>query len=152
MLKDTYDCIWYLARLNKDYHCLNRRWLAAFLDEVGPGFFSDLDMLEVGNPGNAVGDPPYLRRPLTPDEQVPGSAAWLFSGRFQVVFRARSTAPLGEPGVSWVGGRTSRTRCEDVLSGLGPCQCTDLFYEVHRSHRWKVLRNHRSGVPWHPLS
>jgi hypothetical protein len=27
-------------------------------------------MLEVGNPRNAVGDPPYLRRPLTPDEQV----------------------------------------------------------------------------------
>jgi hypothetical protein len=31
-------------------------------------------------------------------------------------------------------------------------QCSDMPYEVHRSHRWKVHRNHRNGVPWHPLS
>jgi hypothetical protein len=31
-------------------------------------------------------------------------------------------------------------------------QCSDLLYAVHRSHRWKVHRNHRNGVPWHPLS
>ena len=30
-------------------------------------------------------------------------------------------------------------------------QCSDLLYEVHRSHRWKVHRNHRDGVPWYPL-
>jgi hypothetical protein len=30
-------------------------------------------------------------------------------------------------------------------------QCSDLLYEVHTSHRWKVLRNHRNGVPWQPL-
>jgi hypothetical protein len=23
-------------------------------------------------------------------------------------------------------------------------QCSDLLYEVHRSHRWKVHRNHRN--------
>ena len=33
-------------------------------------------------------------------------------------------------------------------------QCSDLLYEVHRSHRWKVHRNptSRNGAPWHPLS
>jgi hypothetical protein len=31
-------------------------------------------------------------------------------------------------------------------------QCSDLLYNVPRSHRWKVHRNHRNGVPWHPLS
>jgi hypothetical protein len=35
----------------------------------------------------------------------------------------------------------------------GQCSSNpDLLYAVHRSHRWKVHRNHRSGVPWHPLS
>jgi hypothetical protein len=31
-------------------------------------------------------------------------------------------------------------------------QCSDLLYEVHRSHRCKVHRNHRNGAPGHPLS
>ena len=31
-------------------------------------------------------------------------------------------------------------------------QCSDLLYEVHRSHKWKAHRNHRNGPPWHPLS
>jgi hypothetical protein len=31
-------------------------------------------------------------------------------------------------------------------------QCSDLLYEVHRSHGWKVHRNHRNGAPWHALS
>jgi hypothetical protein len=35
---------------------------------------------------------------------------------------------------------------------LMPCQCSYFLYEVHRSHRWKVHRNHGNGVSWHPLS
>jgi hypothetical protein len=31
-------------------------------------------------------------------------------------------------------------------------QCSDLLCKMHRSHRWKVHRNHRNDVPWHPLS
>jgi hypothetical protein len=30
-------------------------------------------------------------------------------------------------------------------------QCAGLLYAVHRGHRWEVHRNHRDGVPWHPL-
>jgi hypothetical protein len=30
-------------------------------------------------------------------------------------------------------------------------QCSNLLYKIHRSHRCKVHRNHRNGVPWHPL-
>jgi hypothetical protein len=31
-------------------------------------------------------------------------------------------------------------------------RCSDLLHEVHRSHRCKMDRNHRNGVPGHPLS
>jgi hypothetical protein len=30
-------------------------------------------------------------------------------------------------------------------------QCSNLICRVHRSHRWKVHRDHRHGVTWHPL-
>jgi hypothetical protein len=47
-----------------------------------------------------------------------------------------------------IGTRAPRNPVLQKPSG----QCSDLLYEVHRSHRWKVHRNHRNGVPWHPLS
>ena len=39
----------------------------------------------------------------------------------------------------------------DIIHQSARPQCSDLLYEVHRSHRWKVHRNHGNGVPWHPF-
>jgi hypothetical protein len=50
---------------------------------------------------------------------------------------------------SAIMGQIYGTELWHTLYGL---QCSDLLYEVHRSHRWKVLWNYRNGVPWHPLS
>jgi hypothetical protein len=42
--------------------------------------------------------------------------------------------------------------CKGTLYQIFADQCADLLHEVHRSHRCKMDRNHRNGVPWHPLS
>ena len=47
-----------------------------FLSRVGPGFFSDLDMLEVDNPGNLGTKFPGQRPNLTDDEQVAHFSLW----------------------------------------------------------------------------
>lgn len=48
----------------------------AFLDRVGPGFFSDLDMLEVGHPGNCDGEGSLECPGLTDDEQAAHFSLW----------------------------------------------------------------------------
>jgi hypothetical protein len=57
-----------------------------------------------------------------------------------------------QPG-AWDGGvMWSPLPCARATKAeRSPSQCSDLLSEVHRSHRWKVHRNHRNGVPWHPL-
>eukprot|EP01045_Picozoa_sp_COSAG04_P035910 COSAG04_NODE_8504_length_965_cov_1.008083_1_plen_158_part_10 len=49
-----------------------------FLSEVGPGFFSDLDMLEVGNPGNGgpARFPGQVIGQLSHDEQQAHFSLW----------------------------------------------------------------------------
>ena len=55
-----------------------------------------------------------------------------------------SSAAANQPAAAGSGGVAG------AMSAHGK-QCSDLLYAVHRSHRWKVHRNHRNGVPWHPL-
>jgi hypothetical protein len=47
--------------------------------------------------------------------------------------------------------RGGRQRGRGALPPGSPGAGSDLPYEVHRGHRWKLHRNHRNGVPWHPL-
>jgi hypothetical protein len=77
---------------------------------------------------------------------------------------------LGQPGVFLTCGPYASTGAvilnpssSVLIVGKAPClavnsfsfppciQCSNLLYKFHRSHRCKVHRNHRNGVPWHPL-
>jgi hypothetical protein len=72
--------------------------------------------------------------------------------------RAVSVAAIDSVSRLWAKSNNARSSQVDLLCQVGLIgivylsQCSDLLYVVRRSHRWKVHRNHRNGVPWHPLS
>ena len=65
--------------------------------------------------------------------------------------RAASTAVCIGSGSPEAAPKLCCSSCFRSSSAMA-LQCSGLLYEVHRSHRCKVHRNHRNGVPWHPLS